>query len=145
MTVSPSWHESFSGPLRELLATDCYSAIPIAGDYLFFTNAARSGRGRHGVRLSITARKNKAVTAAMAAIRERAWTPIRYPRGVFDETDPAVDQRRRCRNLVRRRRAPPRRDHRLTLPLLEAEADHRRHSITETGSAPHSSNSPFYI
>ena len=25
------------------------------------------------------------MTAAIAAIREHAWTPIRYPRAVFDE------------------------------------------------------------
>ena len=39
---------------------------------------------RHGVRFSITARKDRAVTAAIAAIPHDGWTPIHYPRAVFD-------------------------------------------------------------
>jgi hypothetical protein len=40
---------------------------------------------RHGVQFSITARKDRAVNAAIAGIGEDAWTAIRYPRAVFDE------------------------------------------------------------
>jgi len=40
---------------------------------------------RHDVRFSITARKDKAVTAAIATIADDAWTTIKYPRAVFDE------------------------------------------------------------
>ena len=40
---------------------------------------------RHRAHFSITARKDRAVTAAIAAIPEDAWTTIRYPRAVFDE------------------------------------------------------------
>ena len=40
---------------------------------------------RHDVRFSITARKDRAVTAAIAAIGEDAWTTIKYPHAVFDE------------------------------------------------------------
>jgi hypothetical protein len=40
---------------------------------------------RHGVHFSITARKDRAVSAAIASIGEEAWTPIRYPHAVFDE------------------------------------------------------------
>lgn len=40
---------------------------------------------RRGARFSITARKDRAVTAAIAGIDEQAWTTIRYPRAVFDE------------------------------------------------------------
>jgi hypothetical protein len=37
------------------------------------------------VHFSITARKDRAVTAAVAAIPQTAWTPIHYPRAIFDE------------------------------------------------------------
>jgi hypothetical protein len=37
------------------------------------------------VHVSITARQDRAVTAAITAIGADAWTPIRYPRAVFDE------------------------------------------------------------
>ena len=40
---------------------------------------------RHDVGFSITARKDKAVTAAIAQVPDNAWTTIRYPHAVFDE------------------------------------------------------------
>jgi hypothetical protein len=36
---------------------------------------------------SVTARMNSAVTKAIAAIPEQAWTDIKYPRAVFDEQE----------------------------------------------------------
>ena len=38
-----------------------------------------------GARFSITARTNPQVTKAIASIGETAWTPIKYPKAVFDE------------------------------------------------------------
>jgi hypothetical protein len=124
---------------------------------------------RHKVRFSITARKDRAVTAAIASIDEQAWTPIRYPRAVFDEqlqqwvsdaevaeieftafASRAKAQRVTARLIVRRvRDANP--DHTAVnaqgelfrvwrhhavftdspLPMLQVEADHRRHAIIE--------------
>ena len=40
---------------------------------------------RHRVHFSVTARKDTRVNAAIASIAEDAWTPIRYPRAVFDK------------------------------------------------------------
>ena len=40
---------------------------------------------RHRTHFSITARKDRAVTAAIALIPEDAWTRIRYPHAVFDD------------------------------------------------------------
>jgi len=40
---------------------------------------------RHGTRFSITARKDRAVTAAIGEIADDAWTAIRYPHAVFDD------------------------------------------------------------
>ncbi|MEQ7129365.1 transposase [Actinopolymorpha sp. B11F2] len=124
---------------------------------------------RHSAHFSITARKNQAVTAAIDAIPQDAWTPIRYPRAVFDEqlaqwvsdaevaevpftafTSRPKTQQVTARLIVRRvRDADP--DHTQTnaqgelfplwrhhavftdspLPMLTAEADHRKHAIVE--------------
>ena len=124
---------------------------------------------RHGVHFSITARKDRAVTAAIAGIAEDAWTTIHYPRAVFDEqlgqwvsdaevaevpfTAFASKPKARqvpARLIVRRvRDANPEHVHRNAqgelfrvwrhhavftdspLPILDAEADHRRHAIIE--------------
>jgi hypothetical protein len=40
---------------------------------------------RHKAWFSVTARMTTAVTAAISAIAEDAWTPIKYPKAVFDE------------------------------------------------------------
>lgn len=37
---------------------------------------------------SVTARMNKQVTAAISGIEEAAWTPIKYPNAVWEETEP---------------------------------------------------------
>jgi hypothetical protein len=54
-------------------------------DSAYYTREVIAAAGRHDVRFSSTARKDKAVTAAIASIPDDAWTPIRYPRAVFDE------------------------------------------------------------
>jgi hypothetical protein len=41
---------------------------------------------RHHAWYSITARMDPGVTKAIAAIPEQAWTPIRYPHAIWDET-----------------------------------------------------------
>jgi hypothetical protein len=46
-----------------------------------FTTACR----RAGACFSVTARMDPAVKAAIAAIPEDAWTPIRYPRAIWDD------------------------------------------------------------
>ncbi len=122
---------------------------------------------RHRACFSITARKDRAVSAAIAAISEDAWTTIRYPRAVFDEqsqqwisdaevveveftafTSKPKAHHVTARLIVRRvRDANPEhvrlnaqaelfrvwRHHAVftdsPLPMLAAEADHRRHAI----------------
>ena len=42
---------------------------------------------RHQVWFSVTARMNPQVIAAIGAIGEQAWTPIRYPHAVYDEAE----------------------------------------------------------
>ena len=59
--------------------------LVLRADSAYYGHDVIAAARRHGVHFSITARKDKAVTAAIAAIGEDAWTPIRYPRAVFDE------------------------------------------------------------
>jgi hypothetical protein len=124
---------------------------------------------RHRSHFSITARKDRAVTAAIASISEDAWTRIRYPKAVFDDqlqqwisdaevaeipftafTSKPQARQVTARLIVRRvRDANP--DHMSVdaqgelfrvwrhhaiftdspLPMLQAEAGHRRHAIIE--------------
>ena len=124
---------------------------------------------RHHTHFSVTARKDRAVTAAIASISEEAWTTIHYPHAVFDEqlqqwvsdaevaeipftafTSKPKARQVSARLIVRRvRDANP--DHAQRnaqaelfrvwrhhavftdspLPMLQAEADHRRHAIIE--------------
>jgi hypothetical protein len=59
--------------------------LVLRGDSAYYTREVIAAARRRSVAFSITARKNTAVTAAIASIPEDAWTTIRYPRAVFDE------------------------------------------------------------
>ena len=59
--------------------------LVLRGDSAYYTRDVIAAARRQGVRFSITARKDRAVTAAIAAIPDDAWTTIRYPKAVFDE------------------------------------------------------------
>jgi hypothetical protein len=51
-----------------------------------YYNAAVIGTVRRaGAYFSVTARMDPAVTAAIAAISDDAWTPIRYPQAIWDD------------------------------------------------------------
>ncbi len=138
-------------------------------DSAYYNHDVIAAARRHKTRFSITARKDRAVSAAIASIGEDAWTAIRYPHAVFDEqlrqwvsdaevaeiaftafTSRPKAQRVTARLIVRRVRDanpehvqanaqgelfPVWRHHAVftdsPLPMLEAEADHRRHAIIE--------------
>jgi Transposase DDE domain group 1 len=57
----------------------------LRADSAFYTWDVISAVRRAGACFSVTAKKHQAVSSAVATIPERAWTPIRYPRAVFDE------------------------------------------------------------
>jgi hypothetical protein len=141
----------------------------LRGDSAYYGQPVIAAARRHGARFSVTARKDRAVGAAIASIPEDGWTPIHYPRAVFDEqlgqwvSDAEVAevpftafrskpkaQQVAARLIVRRvRDANPEhvhvnaqgelfrvwRHHAIftdsPLPMLTAEADHRRHAIIE--------------
>jgi hypothetical protein len=143
--------------------------IVLRADSAYYNRSVIAAARRQRVRFSITARKDHAVCAAIAAIGEDAWTPIRYPRAIFDEqlqqwvseaevaevpftafASRPAKQQVTGRLIVRRVRDanpdhvavnsqgelfPLWRHHAIftdsPLPMLAAEADHRRHAIIE--------------
>jgi hypothetical protein len=143
--------------------------LVLRADSAYYGSEVIAAARRHHVHFSVTARKDKAVVAAIAAIPDDAWTPIHYPRAIFDEqlgcwiSDAEVAEvpftafrskpkaaQVSARLIVRRvRDVNP--DHVAVnaqgelfrvwrhhaiftdspLPMLAAEADHRRHAIIE--------------
>jgi hypothetical protein len=143
--------------------------VVLRADSAYYNRDVIAAARRHRTCFSVTARKDRAVTAAIAAISDDAWTTIRYPHAVFDDqmqqwvSDAEVaeipftafasrskSQQVAARLIVRRvRDANPEhvavdaqgelfrvwRHHAVftdsPLPMLAAEADHRRHAIIE--------------
>ena len=59
--------------------------VVLRADSAFYGRDVIAAARRGGARFSITARKDRAVTAAIDSIPDDAWTTIRYPKAVFDE------------------------------------------------------------
>lgn len=64
--------------------------ILVRANSAYYTHAFVAAALRAGAWFSVTARMNTQVTAAITAISETAWTPIRYPNAVWEETQPGV-------------------------------------------------------
>ena len=63
----------------------CTGTIIVRLDSAYY-NAAVIGAVRgQGARFSVTAPVNSSIRAAIAAIGDDAWTPIRYPRAIWDD------------------------------------------------------------
>ena len=143
--------------------------VVLRADSAYYGADVIAAARRHRTHFSITARKDRAVTAAIASISEDAWTRIRYPKAVFDDqlqqwisdaevaeipftafTSKPKARQVTARLIVRRvRDANPDhisvdaqgelfrvwRHHAIftdsPLPMLQAEAGHRRHAIIE--------------
>jgi len=143
--------------------------VVLRADSAYYNRDVVAAARRHRVHFSVTARKDRAVTAAITAIGDDAWTTIRYPKAIFDEqlqqwvsdaevaevpftafTSHPKKEQVRARLIVRRIRDanpdhvqanaqgelfPLWRHHAIftnsPLPMLTAEADHRRHAIIE--------------
>ena len=63
----------------------CTGMIIVRLDSAFYNAAVISAIRRGGARFSVTVPMNASVRAAIAAIPEEAWTPIRYPRAIWDD------------------------------------------------------------
>ena len=54
-------------------------------DSAFYRGQTIGAVRRGGAFFSVTAPMNASIRAAIAAIGEDAWTPIRYPRAIWDD------------------------------------------------------------
>ncbi|MEO3862835.1 IS1380 family transposase [Acrocarpospora sp. B8E8] len=61
------------------------SLVVLRGDSAFYTAGVVAACRDHDVRFSVTAKMDKKIKAAIAAIPEAAWVAIKYPNAVFDE------------------------------------------------------------
>jgi hypothetical protein len=66
-------------------AAGCGGTIVVRADSAFYSAAFTGSVRRAGACFSVTAPMNRAVKAAIAGIGETAWTPIKYPRAIWDD------------------------------------------------------------
>jgi len=63
----------------------CSGTLVARADSAFYSAAFTGAVRRAGAFFSVTVRMDPKVKAAITAIEETAWTPIRYPRAVWDD------------------------------------------------------------
>jgi hypothetical protein len=63
----------------------CTGTLIVRLDSAFYNAAVIGAIRRGGARFSVTVPMNASIRAAIAAIGEDAWTPIRYPRAIWDD------------------------------------------------------------
>ncbi len=66
-------------------STGCTGTLVVRADSAFYSAAFTGAVRRAGAFFSVTVQMNPHVRAAIAAIGEDAWTPIRYPRAIWDD------------------------------------------------------------
>jgi Transposase DDE domain group 1 len=66
-------------------ATGCTGTIVVRMDSAFYSAAACGAVRAAGAFFSVTVAMNPHVAAAIAAIPDSAWTPIQYPRAIWDD------------------------------------------------------------
>jgi hypothetical protein len=71
--------------VRTARATGCTGTLVVRMDSAFYSAAACGAVRRAGAFFSVTVAMNPHVRAAIAAIPARAWTPINYPRAIWDD------------------------------------------------------------
>jgi Transposase DDE domain group 1 len=66
-------------------ACGCTGTIVVRMDSAFYNSAVTGAIRRGGAFFSVTVPMNTSIRTAIAAIGEDAWTPIRYPRAIWDD------------------------------------------------------------
>jgi DDE family transposase len=66
-------------------AAGCTGTLVARADSAFYSAAFTGAVRRAGAFFSVTVRMDPKVKAAIAAIPETAWTPVRYPRAIWDD------------------------------------------------------------
>ena len=118
--------------------------LVLRADSGFWSAAVVAACRRHRIRFSVTVRQTKPVTAAIAAMPERAWVGIDYPDGgVAQVAETTLGGKAGGRLVVRRTRLlgaqatlwPDWRYHAFVTDrdgtAVELDADHRRHATVE--------------
>jgi Transposase DDE domain group 1 len=71
--------------IRTARETGCSGLVIARADSSYYSAAFCGAVRRAGARFSVTVNMDSKVTAAIAAISQDAWTPIRYPRAIWDD------------------------------------------------------------
>ena len=66
-------------------AAGCTGMLVVRMDSAFYGSPACSAARQAGARFSVTVRTDPKLRTAIAAIPDDAWTPIRYPRAIWDD------------------------------------------------------------
>jgi hypothetical protein len=66
-------------------ATGCTGTLLVRADSAFYSAAFTGAARRAGAFFSVTVQMNPHARAAIAAIGEDAWIPVRYPRAIWDD------------------------------------------------------------
>ena len=73
------------GAIATARAAGCAGLVVVRMDSAYYAAEVIAAIGRQGARFSVTAPMNSKIKAAIAAIGEGAWTPIKYPRALWDD------------------------------------------------------------
>jgi hypothetical protein len=71
--------------VRTARACGCTGTIIVRMDSAYYAAEVLHAIRREGARFSVTVPLNSSVRAAIAAVPQDAWTPVRYPRAIFDD------------------------------------------------------------
>jgi hypothetical protein len=74
-----------AGAIGTARAAGCGGVLVARADSAFYSAAFTGAVRRAGAFFSVTVRMDAKVKAAIAAIPEDAWTPVRYPRAIWDD------------------------------------------------------------
>jgi|GEM_PF-696359 len=74
-----------SHAVRTARATGCTGILVARADSAFYSAAFTGAVRAAGAYISVTVAMNPHALAAIAAIGQNAWTPIRYPRAIWDD------------------------------------------------------------
>jgi hypothetical protein len=74
-----------TGAVHTARATGCTGTLVVRADSAFYSAAFTGAVRAAGAFFSVTVQMNPHVQAAVAAIGEDAWVPIKYPRAVWDD------------------------------------------------------------
>ncbi len=72
--------------VKRLRSSTATGMLLLRADSAYYTSAVMKAALRAGAMVSITARMNSLVKAAITTIPGTAWTPIKYTNAIFDET-----------------------------------------------------------